>query len=63
MLKARLGKPAERAQPKLNGAPLALTVANYGQLNVGQAQTNQAAFDPPKRTRRRRGDRPTGTDR
>jgi len=31
---------------ELKTAPLALTVANYGQLNVGQAQTNVAAPPP-----------------
>ncbi len=50
----------------LKTTPLALTVANYGQLNVGQAQTNIAAPPPenmagnapaaaaPPRTRRRK---------
>ncbi len=38
-----------RALKELTGTPLAVTVANYGQLNVGQTQTNQAATSPAGR--------------
>jgi len=47
-----------RALRELKGGPLSLTVANYGQVNVGQTQTNQAALDPPARPSRRGGRRP-----
>ena len=48
-----------RALRELKGAPLAVRVENYGQLNVGQTQTNTAATTqeqrvPPSAPRRRR---------
>ena len=35
-----------RALRELKGGPLAVTVANYGQVNVGQTQTNQVRPSP-----------------
>jgi hypothetical protein len=47
-----------KALQELRGPAGPLTVANYGQINVGQTQTNQAG--PPARARRR-GGRHAGT--
>ena len=45
-----------KAMRELRGPALPLTVANYGQLNVGQTQTNQTgAMSTPDRTPRQRG--------
>ncbi len=55
-----------KALRDLKALPLALNVQNYGQLNVGQAQTNVAVSPPrvsvgddavPKPSRRRKGTR------
>ena len=46
-----------RALRELKGATLALRVENYGQMNVGQTQTNQAG-DPAQRRASRRAAKP-----